>query len=58
MADVPTKTPQSRAMAKALKPEGFNFCGPTITYAFMQATGLFNDHLIGCPGHACAATFG
>jgi len=45
-------------MAKALKPEGFNFCGPTITYAFMQATGLFNDHLIGCPGHACAATFG
>ena len=49
MADVPTQTPQSQAMAKALKAEGFKFCGPTITYAFMQATGMVNDHMVGCP---------
>ena len=52
MADVPTQTPQSQAMAKALKAEGFKFCGPTITYAFMQATGMVNDHLVTCPRHA------
>lgn len=49
MADVPTETAESRAMSKALKAEGFKFCGPTITYAFMQATGMVNDHLAGCP---------
>ncbi|WP_339870503.1 DNA-3-methyladenine glycosylase I [uncultured Brevundimonas sp.] len=52
LADVPTQTPQSEAMAKALKARGFNFCGPVIVYAFMQATGMVNDHLTGCPRHA------
>ena len=51
MAQVPASTPQSRAMAKALKQRGFNFCGPVITYAFMQACGLVNDHLTSCPAH-------
>ncbi len=49
MADVPSQTPESAAMSKALKAEGFNFVGPTITYAFMQASGMVNDHLTGCP---------
>jgi DNA-3-methyladenine glycosylase I len=47
-ADVPAQTVQSQAMSKALKHEGFNFVGPTITYAFMQAAGLVNDHLAAC----------
>ena len=58
MAQVPTQTPQSQAMTKALKSEGFTFCGPTITYAFMQATGLVNDHLVGCFRHAECAEIG
>ncbi len=49
MADVPSRTPQSEALSKALKSEGFNFVGPTITYAFMQAAGMVNDHLVSCP---------
>ena len=48
---IPTATPASHAMSKALKQAGFGFCGPTITYAFMQATGLVNDHLVTCPAH-------
>lgn len=56
MAEVPAETPMSREMSKALKAEGFRFCGPTIVYAFAQATGLVNDHLVTCPQHAeCAA---
>ncbi len=56
MAEAQTSTPESIAMAKALKARGFKFCGPTITYAFMQATGMVNDHLVTCPRHAaCAA---
>lgn len=56
MAEVPTKTPESEAMAKALKAHGFKFCGPTITYAFMQAVGMVNDHMIHCTAHAeCAS---
>ena len=55
MADVPTSTDISIAMAKALKAEGFKFCGPTIVYAFMQATGMVNDHMIHCPSHARVA---
>lgn len=47
-ADVPAQTAQSQAMSKALKAEGFSFVGPTITYAFMQAAGLVNDHLTTC----------
>ena len=56
LAEVPAETPLSRAMSKALKAAGFRFCGPVIVYAFAQATGLVNDHLMGCPQHAeCAA---
>ena len=58
LADVPTQTPQSEAMAKALKARGFNFCGPVIVYAFMQATGMVNDHLTGCPRHADVSAMG
>jgi DNA-3-methyladenine glycosylase I len=49
LGDVPARTAQSQAMSKALKAEGFNFVGPTITYAFMQAAGMVNDHLASCP---------
>jgi DNA-3-methyladenine glycosylase I len=52
MADVPSETEVSRAMSKALRAEGFRFVGPTIVYAFMQAAGLVNDHLVSCPRHA------
>ncbi len=48
LADVPTQTPASVAMAKALKARDFNFCGPVIVYAFMQATGMVNDHVRTC----------
>ena len=48
LADVPAQTAQSKAMSGALKREGFNFVGPTITYAFMQAAGMVNDHLATC----------
>ena len=47
-ADVPAVTPESTAMARALKREGFRFVGPTTAYALMQATGMVNDHLAGC----------
>jgi DNA-3-methyladenine glycosylase I len=50
-AEVPAQTTVSLAMSKALKAEGFKFCGPTITYAFMQAVGMVNDHLVSCPHH-------
>jgi len=56
LAEVPTETDLSRRIARDLKAEGFKFCGPTITYAFMQATGMVNDHLITCPRHAALAT--
>lgn len=52
MADIATETPLSRALSKQLRADGFTFCGPTIVYAFMQATGMVNDHLITCPAHA------
>jgi DNA-3-methyladenine glycosylase I len=45
---VPAETPLSRALSKDLQKRGFRFVGPTICYAFMQATGLVNDHLVGC----------
>jgi DNA-3-methyladenine glycosylase I len=45
---VPAKTPLSEQMSKALKQRGFKFVGPTIVYAWMQATGLVNDHVAGC----------
>jgi DNA-3-methyladenine glycosylase I len=49
---VPAETPLSRAMSKELSTRGFKFCGPTIVYAFMQATGMVNDHLVQCHRHA------
>jgi DNA-3-methyladenine glycosylase I len=53
---VPAETPVSRAMSKELAKRGFKFCGPTIVYAFMQAVGMVNDHLLTCHRHAeCAA---
>jgi len=51
MQDVPASTPQSDAMSKDLKKRGFTFVGSTICYAFMQATGLVNDHLVSCFRH-------
>jgi len=48
---VPAQTAASKAISKALKAEGFRFVGPTTVYAFMQATGMVNDHLIGCFRH-------
>ena len=51
MADVPPETDLSKVISRDLKKAGFRFCGPTITYAFMEATGLVNDHLTGCPRH-------
>jgi DNA-3-methyladenine glycosylase I len=47
-AEVPALTPESSAMAKALKKGGFRFVGPTTAYALMQATGMVDDHLAGC----------
>ena len=53
---VPAETPTSKAISKALKAEGFRFVGPTTVYAFMQATGMVNDHLVDCHRHEpCAA---
>lgn len=49
MKDVPARTPESDAMSKDLKKRGFKFIGTTICYAFMQATGMVNDHLVTCP---------
>jgi DNA-3-methyladenine glycosylase I len=49
--DVPASTPESDAMSKALKQRGFRFVGTTIMYAFMQATGMVNDHLVSCYRH-------
>jgi DNA-3-methyladenine glycosylase I len=45
---VPASTPESKALAKALKARGFRFVGPTTAYAAMQACGIVNDHLAGC----------
>ena len=58
LADAAAFTIASTAMSKALKAEGFGFCGPTITHAFMQAAGMVNDHLVTCPQHARIAARG
>lgn len=52
MSDVPTQTPLSERLSKDLKARGFKFCGPTIVYAFMQAVGMVDDHLVGCHRHS------
>ena len=48
MMDIPSSTPESVAMSKDLKKRGFKFVGPTICYAFMQAVGMVNDHVVDC----------
>ena len=54
-AQIPVSTPESDALSRDLKQRGFKFVGTTICYAFMQATGMVNDHLVSCPRHrACA----
>ncbi len=52
MAEVPTHTDLSTRISRDLKKAGFTFCGPTIVYAFLQASGLINDHMTACPRHA------
>ena len=52
---IPSTSPESVAMSKDLKRRGWSFVGPTTIYAFMQAMGLVNDHIVGCermPGEA------
>jgi len=51
-AEVPAETETSKQLAKILKSNGFGFCGPVITYAFMQAVGMVNDHLVSCYRHS------
>jgi len=58
IAEIPAETELSRLISKELKSRGFKFCGPTIVYAFMQATGMVNDHLITCPRHAACVRLG
>ncbi len=48
LAEIPAQTPESVAMSKDLRQRGFNFVGPTICYAFMQAVGMVNDHVVDC----------
>ncbi len=55
---VPAETPLSRAISKDLATRGFKFVGPTIVYAFMQAVGMVNDHLMACHRHEACAKLG
>lgn len=55
MKQVRAQTPESVALSKDLRKRGFNFVGPTICYAFMQAIGMVNDHLTTCPRHGMCA---
>ncbi|MGE0022320.1 MAG: DNA-3-methyladenine glycosylase I [Hyphomicrobium sp.] len=55
MGDIPPVTDEAAKLSKALKKAGFRFVGPTSMYAFMQSTGMVNDHLVGCPRHAACA---
>ena len=51
IGQIPATSPEGDALAKDLKKRGFKFCGPTIVYAFAQAVGMVNDHLVTCPRH-------
>jgi DNA-3-methyladenine glycosylase I len=51
LKQIPCVSPESEAMSRDLKKRGFTFVGPTICYAYMQAAGLVNDHLISCFRH-------
>lgn len=55
LKDAPAQTEVSKRISKALKAEGFRFVGPTTVYAFMQSSGMVNDHLVSCPRHAACA---
>jgi DNA-3-methyladenine glycosylase I len=55
MKDIPGKTPLAEKISKDLQKKGFRFVGPTIVYAFMQACGLVNDHLVTCHRHRAVA---
>ncbi len=55
LKQVPVKTKMSEALSKELKSRGFNFCGPVIVYAFAQAVGMVNDHIVSCHRHAPCA---
>lgn len=57
MSEVPGETALSQQISKDLKGRGFKFVGPTIVYAFMQAVGMVNDHLVGCYRHAECANY-
>ena len=48
LGELPAETAESKDMSKELKRRGFRFVGPTVCYAFMQAGGLVNDHVVGC----------
>jgi DNA-3-methyladenine glycosylase I len=52
ISEIPAETDVSRKISKELKARGFKFCGPTIIYAYMQAVGMVNDHLLACHRHA------
>ena len=54
----PADMAEAKALAKSLKAEGFKFCGPTITYAFMQAVGMVNDHVTSCPSFHTSLAMG
>ncbi|MEL6915272.1 MAG: DNA-3-methyladenine glycosylase I [Pseudomonadota bacterium] len=55
LAEVPTQSALTRQISKDLKRRGFTFCGPTIVYAWMEACGLFNNHLVSCHRHGPVA---
>lgn len=55
LKQVPAQTPMSEGLAKELKQRGFSFCGPVIIYAFAQAIGMVNDHVVSCHRHAACA---
>ncbi|WP_238371140.1 DNA-3-methyladenine glycosylase I [Heliomarina baculiformis] len=56
--EVPTQTALSEQISKDLKKAGFRFCGPTIVYAFMEAVGMVNDHIVSCHRHGPVAEMG
>lgn len=55
LRDAPAQTDVSKRLSKALKANGFRFVGPTTVYAFMQSSGMVNDHLVACPRHSACA---
>jgi DNA-3-methyladenine glycosylase I len=58
VGEIPAETDESRAMSKDLKRRGFRFVGPTVCYAFMQSTGMVNDHVVSCFRYAEVASSG